>query len=89
MFVLLNAIVIFSSLLSCSKLIASNQTKQIFKHINLRALSSSSGYLVDDPKYSFLKNDLKLDRVNAGAYNGKWFGSGPSVKSIGKWTLFD
>lgn len=74
-----------SSLLSCSKLIASQQTKQIFRHINLRALSSNSGYLVDDPKYSFLKNDLKLDRVNAGAYNGKWFGNGPSVKSIGNY----
>lgn len=46
-------------------------------------MSSNSGYLVDDPKYSFLKNDLKLERTNAGVYNGKWFGSGPSVKSIG------
>lgn len=53
----------------------------------MRALSSSSDYLVDDPKYSFLKEDLKLDRINAGAYNGKWFGSGPSVKSIGNYSF--
>lgn len=47
-------------------------------------MSSSSAYLVDDPKYSFLKNELKLDRVNAGVYaGGKWNGSGPVVKSIG------
>ena len=42
-----------------------------------RALS----YLVDDAKYSFLK-DLGIKRENSGVYNGKWFGSGPSVKSI-------
>lgn len=53
-------------------------------NINLRAMSSTSDYLVDDPKYDFLKKDLKLERSNAGVYNGKWFGSGPAVKSIGK-----
>lgn len=47
-------------------------------------MSSSSAYLIDDPKYSFLKNDLKLERTNAGVYNGKWIGSGPTVKSLGK-----
>lgn len=49
--------------------------------------SNSGGYLVDDPKYSFLKDDLKLERTNAGVYNGKWFGSGPSVKSIGNFLI--
>lgn len=50
-------------------------------------MSSSSAYLVDDPKYSFLKNELKLERTNAGVYNGKWNGSGPAVKSIGKFLV--
>lgn len=40
-----------------------------------------SSYLVDDPKYSFLK-DLGLERTNSGVYNGKWIGSGEVVKSV-------
>lgn len=44
-------------------------------------MSSSSSYLVNDPKYSFLK-DLELGTSNSGVYNGRWFGSGPPVKSI-------
>lgn len=44
-------------------------------------MSAAAKYLVDDPKYSFLK-DLGLKTVNAGAYNGNWFGNGPNVKSI-------
>lgn len=72
-----------SSLLSCSKLIVHNHTKRIFGNVNFRALSSSTGYLIDNPKYSFLKDDLKLERVNPGVYNGKWYGNGPAVKSIG------
>jgi len=36
----------------------------------------ASGYLIDDPKYSFLK-DLGLEKTNCGVYNGKWSGSGP------------
>lgn len=36
----------------------------------------SSGYLVNDPKYSFLK-DLGLQNTNAGVFDGeKWGGSG-------------
>lgn len=44
-------------------------------------MSSNSSYLVDDPKFSFLK-ELGLQRSNFGVYNGNWFGSGPTVKSI-------
>lgn len=69
---------IFSSLLLCSRL-AGRQVKLL--KIQLRAMSSNTTYLVDDPKYSFLK-DLELERTNAGVYNGRWFGSGPAVKSI-------
>lgn len=58
-----------------------NYMKQL-RNINSRSLSSSS-YLIDDPKYSFLKNDLNLSRINAGVYCGKWFGSGAAVKTIG------
>lgn len=45
----------------------------------IRAMSST--YLVDDPKFSFLK-DLGIERVNHGVFNGKWGGSGSIVKSI-------
>lgn len=44
-------------------------------------MSSSSSYLINDPKYSFLK-DLDLETTNFGVYNGDWYGSGPAVKSI-------
>lgn len=44
-------------------------------------MSSSNSYLVNDPKYSFLK-DLDLETTNSGVYNGGWCGSGPPVKSI-------
>lgn len=40
-----------------------------------------SSYLIDDPKYAFLK-DLGLDRINNGVYNGSWTGSGEVVQSI-------
>lgn len=75
----------FSSLLSCSKLIAYNQAKGFIVNINRKiSMPSSSAYLIDDPRYLFLKNDLQLERKNDGVYNGKWFGSGPVVQSIGK-----
>lgn len=41
----------------------------------------SSSYLIDDPKYAFLK-DLGLQRTNYGVYDGEWKGSGSTVKSI-------
>lgn len=45
------------------------------------AMSSAAKFLVDDPKYSFLK-DLGIERSNSGVYNGKWTGSGPTTQSI-------
>lgn len=75
-------IIFYSLLLSCSKLRVYNQTQRVLK-CSLRTMSSSGGYLVDDPKYSFLRDNLKLERTNPGVYNGKWFGSGNIVKSIG------
>lgn len=41
----------------------------------------SSSYLIDDPKYAFLK-DLGLKRTNYGVYDGEWKGKGPILKSI-------
>lgn len=37
----------------------------------------ASGYLVDEPKYSFLK-ELGIKSTNAGVFDGqKWSGTGP------------
>lgn len=41
----------------------------------------ASTYLIDDPKYSFLK-DLGLQRTNLGVYDGTWKGKGPILKSV-------
>jgi aldehyde dehydrogenase family 7 member A1 len=38
-----------------------------------RAMSSK--FLIDEPKYSFLK-ELGLDKVNSGVYDGKWSATG-------------
>ncbi|XP_070492872.1 putative aldehyde dehydrogenase family 7 member A1 homolog isoform X1 [Chironomus tepperi] len=40
----------------------------------------SSRYLIDDPKFSFLK-DLGIERVNKGVYNGEWSGNGEVTKT--------
>lgn len=34
-----------------------------------------SAYLIEDPKYSFLK-DLGLEKKNVGVFNGKWNANG-------------
>jgi hypothetical protein len=41
---------------------------------SIRAMSSGN-YLIDEPKYSFLK-ELGLEKINQGVYDGKWSGSG-------------
>ncbi|KAF4528730.1 hypothetical protein B566_EDAN008996 [Ephemera danica] len=52
-----------------------------FDHfIRIRAMSSGS-FLIEQPKYAFLK-DLGLEKVNQGVYDGKWSGSGELVTSI-------
>ncbi|KAK3858063.1 hypothetical protein Pcinc_014684 [Petrolisthes cinctipes] len=42
---------------------------------------SSAGYLINEPKYAFLK-ELGLQENNKGVYNGKWFGNGEVVTSM-------
>ncbi|XP_071547548.1 alpha-aminoadipic semialdehyde dehydrogenase [Panulirus ornatus] len=42
--------------------------------------SMSSGFLINEPKYAFLK-ELGLSEKNKGVFNGKWFGNGETVTS--------
>jgi len=42
---------------------------------------SNQKYLIDQPKYSFLK-DLGLEQKNAGVYNGTWFGNGEVLQTF-------
>lgn len=51
--------------------VAFSRLKYLF---NFRAMSSGK-YLIDEPKYSFLK-ELGLEKDNQGVYDGKWSGSG-------------
>ena len=41
----------------------------------------ASSYLIEDPKFSFLR-ELGLEKLNKGVYNGSWCGSGEIFKSI-------
>lgn len=36
----------------------------------------STSALINDPKYSFLKEELGLQEENSGVFDGTWFGSG-------------
>lgn len=42
---------------------------------------SSAGYLINEPKYAFLK-ELGLGESNKGVYNGQWFANGETVTSF-------
>ncbi len=46
-----------------------------FKLINAIHSRTMASFLVDEPKYAFLK-DLGIEKSNKGVYNGKWGGSG-------------
>lgn len=54
-------------------LVPSNKSFELISGSVLRRAMSS--FLIEDPKYSFLK-DLGLQKTNPGGFNGKWFGSG-------------
>ncbi|GFY67215.1 alpha-aminoadipic semialdehyde dehydrogenase [Trichonephila inaurata madagascariensis] len=43
--------------------------------------ASASSYLVENPKYSFLK-ELGLEKKNMGVFNGRWTGNGDIVTSV-------
>ncbi|XP_017779221.1 PREDICTED: putative aldehyde dehydrogenase family 7 member A1 homolog [Nicrophorus vespilloides] len=51
------------------------------KPIEFFTRAMSSEYLINDSKYSFLK-ELGLSATNGGVYDGAWKGSGETVKSI-------
>jgi L-ribulose-5-phosphate 3-epimerase UlaE len=36
----------------------------------------SASPLINDPKYSFLKDELDLEEENNGVFDGIWFGNG-------------
>ncbi|XP_064607704.1 alpha-aminoadipic semialdehyde dehydrogenase-like [Liolophura sinensis] len=46
-----------------------------------RLRSSMAGYLIDEPKYAWLK-ELGLSSQNAGVFDGTWHGAGEVVTSI-------
>lgn len=60
---------------------ASSSAKRLNSFLNYSRMMSSSRYLIDDPKFSFLK-ELGIERLNKGVYNGEWFGNGEITKSF-------
>ena len=44
-------------------------------------MSGSGGFLIDEPKYAFLK-ELGLKETNAGVFNGSWFANGEVNSTI-------
>ena len=44
-------------------------------------MSSTAGYLINEPKYAFLKK-LGLQETNLGVFNGKWFADGEVSKDF-------
>ena len=59
----------------CNKPSSSHTPSLYFCHQLVRNMSSSGDFLINEPKYAFLK-DLGLDTLNNGVYHGKWTGSG-------------
>ena len=51
-----------------------------YTKVALRFTRMNSNYLINDPKYSFLK-DLGLDEKNYGVFSkhGRWFGDGDVI----------
>ncbi|XP_022120507.2 putative aldehyde dehydrogenase family 7 member A1 homolog [Pieris rapae] len=50
--------------------------------LNLRVpMARNASYLIEDPKYSFLK-DLGLEKTNVGVFNGKWQANGKVIQSF-------
>jgi hypothetical protein len=47
-----------------------------------------SNFLVDEPKYSFLK-ELGIERRNPGVFNGKWGGSGEVSHHLSSFICFE
>lgn len=56
-------------------------TEKLAFSYTIRNMSSTQKFLIDQPKYSFLK-ELGLEKRNAGVYNGKWFGNGEVLQTF-------
>ena len=65
-----------------SRAVVSSFRKPIY---STKYYSSMSGLLIEDPKYSWLK-DLGLSSENKGVFDGTWRGSGPV--SLGNFSIF-
>lgn len=63
-------------LLSTSARYCHKLSSVLLRHLHSSRNMSSSSLLISNPKYSFLKNDLGLEEVNPGVYDGQWKGSG-------------
>ena len=62
--------------LLAGKVISSTRSYLVITRRNMSSSSSSrSKFLIDEPRYAFLK-ELGLERTNLGVYNGKWFANG-------------
>lgn len=59
---------------SVSRIDLISKNKNIFRNMSV----ASSNLLINDPKYSFLK-DLGLKEVNHGVFDGQWKGSGKVI----------
>ena len=69
-------------MLSLCRIQCGQQLRNLLKRTFSSGLCRSSSYLINDPRYSFLK-ELGLDEVNSGVYCGEEItGSGKEIESI-------
>lgn len=69
------------SLLLCACASVSGRLAKSLTPVRIVSRAMSSGFLVNEPKYSFLK-DLGLEDTNPGVYSGTWGGQGEVVTSM-------
>ena len=74
------SLVNFSSLLTNSLLVSKNSI------INYRMMATTSKYLIEEPKYDFLRN-LSIERTNIGVFTNGWNAHG-KVSIIFQWISF-
>ncbi|RZF40504.1 hypothetical protein LSTR_LSTR000383 [Laodelphax striatellus] len=55
--------------------------KKAIRNLDNRGLTTKGDFLIDDPKYGFLK-ELGLEKRNVGVYNGEWKAHGEVTTSI-------
>ncbi|XP_077988767.1 alpha-aminoadipic semialdehyde dehydrogenase-like [Glandiceps talaboti] len=60
---------------------ASRTSVSLKQSFQVRKMASGTGYLIDDPKYTWLK-DLGLQKENDGVFHGQWQANGEYVESV-------